>query len=122
MGMRRGSYDLGVRYVLQSERMGHEVPGMRGVYSHITPGMREDLTAGRQELWEASVHERARISARSPVQVLSEGGGEQLADESLGQPLFVPLGGPALVADEQPVDLGQGERVDDGRSVALGQL
>jgi hypothetical protein len=62
--------DLGVRYVLQSERMGHEVPGMRGVYSHITPGMREDLTAGLQELWEASVHERARISARSPVLVL----------------------------------------------------
>ena len=62
--------DLGVRYVLQSARMGHEVPGMRGVYSHITPGMREDLTAGLQRLWEASLHERARISARSLVPVL----------------------------------------------------
>ena len=50
--------------------MGHEVPGMRGVYSHITPGMREDLTAGLQELWAASVHERARMSARSLVRVL----------------------------------------------------
>jgi len=50
--------------------MGHEVPGMRGVYSHITPGMREDLTAGLQRLWEASLHERARISARSLVPVL----------------------------------------------------
>jgi hypothetical protein len=62
--------DLGVRYVLQSERMGHEVPGMRGVYSHITPGMREDLLAGLQELWEASLRERARISGRSPVPAL----------------------------------------------------
>ncbi len=62
--------DLGVRYVLQSERMGHEVPGMRGVYSHITPGMRGDLVTGLQELWEASLRERARISATSPVQAL----------------------------------------------------
>jgi len=62
--------DLDVRYVLQSERMGHDVPGMRGVYSHITAGMRDDLMAGLQELWEASLHERARISARSPVLVL----------------------------------------------------
>ena len=62
--------DLGVRYVLQSERMGHEVPGVRGVYSHIAPGMREGLLARLQELWEASLHERARISARSPLPVL----------------------------------------------------
>jgi hypothetical protein len=50
--------------------MGHEVPGMRGVYSHITPGMREVLTAGLQALWEASFYERARIATRSPVRVL----------------------------------------------------
>jgi hypothetical protein len=62
--------DLDIRYMLQSERMGHEVPGMRGVYSHITAGMREDLTVGLQDLWEASLHERARISTRSPVPVL----------------------------------------------------
>jgi hypothetical protein len=49
-GLRHGHQtwldDMGVRYVLQSERMGHEVPGMRGVYSHITPGMRAELKAG----------------------------------------------------------------------------
>jgi hypothetical protein len=43
---------------------------MRGVYSHITAGMREDLTVGLQDLWGASLHERARISTRSPVPVL----------------------------------------------------
>ena len=73
-GLRHGHQtwldELGVRYVLQSERMGHEVPGMRGIYSHITPGMREDLTARLQEFWEASLHERARIATRSPVGVL----------------------------------------------------
>jgi hypothetical protein len=30
----------------QSERMGLEVPGMRGVYSRITPRIRAVLTAG----------------------------------------------------------------------------
>jgi integrase len=31
--------------VLKSERMGHEVPGMRGVYSHVSTAMRAELTA-----------------------------------------------------------------------------
>jgi hypothetical protein len=73
-GLRHGHQtwldELGIRYVLQSERMGHEVPSMRGVYSHVTPGMRADLVAGLQELWEASLNERARISRRSPVRVV----------------------------------------------------
>jgi hypothetical protein len=29
--------------VLKSERMGHEVPGMRGVYSHVSATMRAEL-------------------------------------------------------------------------------
>jgi hypothetical protein len=64
--------DVGIRYVLQSERMGHEVPGMRGVYSHVTPGMRAELKAGLQELWEQSLGERARLAPTSRVAVLDE--------------------------------------------------
>jgi hypothetical protein len=62
--------ELGVRYVLQAERMGHEVPGMRGVYSHITDAMRTDLVDGLQRLWEQSLNERAKISERSSVALL----------------------------------------------------
>lgn len=73
-GLRHGHQtwldDLGVRYVLQSERMGHEVPGMRGIYSHITPRMRAELKARLQELWEASLHERTLLAERSSVAVL----------------------------------------------------
>jgi hypothetical protein len=58
---------MGIRYVLQSERMGHEVPGMRGVYSHITPGMRAELIAGLHELWEGSLSERDQRSPSSAV-------------------------------------------------------
>jgi hypothetical protein len=66
------SYDLGIRYVLQSERMGHEVPGMRGVYTHITPRMRAELRDGLQELWEVSLYERNRIGGGSSVAVLNK--------------------------------------------------
>jgi hypothetical protein len=50
--------------------MGHEVPGMRGVYSHITVSMRAELRNGLQELWEASLHERALLATHSAVAVL----------------------------------------------------
>jgi hypothetical protein len=43
---------------------------MRGVYSHVTPGMRADLTAWLHELWEASLRDRARIATQSLVGVL----------------------------------------------------
>jgi hypothetical protein len=61
---------MGVRYVLQSERMGHEVPGMRGVYSHITPAMREEIRSGLQKVWESALYERALLSPRSAVAVV----------------------------------------------------
>ena len=38
--------DLNIRYVLQAERMGHEVPGMRGVYERIASEWRADLVTG----------------------------------------------------------------------------
>jgi len=56
--------------VLKSERMGHEVPGMRGVYSHVSTAMRAELTTALQERWTASLRERARLAPRSIVPVL----------------------------------------------------
>jgi hypothetical protein len=50
--------------------MGHEVPGMRGVYGHISPAMRADLKAMLQERWKTSLRERARLSAHSIVPAL----------------------------------------------------
>ena len=62
--------DLNIRYVLQAERMGHEVPGMRGVYKHIAPEWRTDLVDGLQRLWEMSLDNRIKISRRSSVPLL----------------------------------------------------
>jgi hypothetical protein len=75
-GLRHGHQtwldDLNVRYALVAERMGHEVPGMRGVYSHIADEWRADLIEGLQERWEASLDARARLSAHSAVPLLDD--------------------------------------------------
>ena len=73
-GLRHGHQtwmeEAAISDLLRSERMGHEVPGMRGVYGHVSPAMRADLKAVLQERWESSLRERAQLSARSIVPVL----------------------------------------------------
>jgi integrase len=75
-GLRHGHQPMmdneDVHYVLQSDRMGHEVPGMRGTYSHPTPEMRARLLAALQRLWDESLAARAALAPRSPVRVLDE--------------------------------------------------
>ncbi len=43
--------DLGVQETLKSERMGHQMPGMAGIYGHIMLEWRQRLRAQLQELW-----------------------------------------------------------------------
>src|SRR6266704_1850837 len=73
-GLRHGHQtwmeEAGISDLLRSERMGHEVPGMRGVYGHVSPAMRAGLQAMLQDRWETSLRERARLSARSIVPAL----------------------------------------------------
>ena len=60
----------GIPQVLKTERMGHEMPGMHGVYGHVSPAMRADLKAALQDRWEISLRERAQLGQRSIVPVL----------------------------------------------------
>jgi hypothetical protein len=66
-GLRHGHQtwmeEAAISDLLRSERMGHEVPGMRGVYGHVSPAMRADLKAALQERWESSLRERAAATA-----------------------------------------------------------
>lgn len=73
-GLRHGHKmaELGVPEILQAERMGHAVPGMRGVYTHVSEKMRADMLAGLTRLWEESLATRAAICPHSPVGVLDE--------------------------------------------------
>lgn len=57
--------------VLKSERLGHDEPGMRGVYGHVSPAMREELKAALQARWEQSLRQRAALSPVSAVLLLN---------------------------------------------------
>lgn len=50
--------------------MGHEVPGMRGIDSHISDRMRKSRVSALQDLWEESLAEQVQMTPRSAVGVL----------------------------------------------------
>ncbi len=56
----------GIPEILAERRLGHDVPGMRGLYAHVSQRMRDDLTAALQARWENSLRQRAG-SARTPL-------------------------------------------------------
>ncbi|SEM49845.1 site-specific integrase [Nonomuraea pusilla] len=59
--------------VASEERLGHELPGIIGTYSHTSPEMVRRITTSLQERWEASLRERAAIGGgRSPVPLLDD--------------------------------------------------
>jgi hypothetical protein len=60
----------GIPEVLKTERMGHEMPGMHGVYGHVSPAVRANLKAALQARWERSLRERAQLCPRSMVSTL----------------------------------------------------
>ena len=53
----------GIPEILAEHRLGHEVPGMRGLYAHTSDRMRDDLKAALQARWEDSLRERAALRA-----------------------------------------------------------
>ena len=62
----------GIPEILAEQRLGHQVPGMRGLYAHASARMRDDLTAALQARWEESLSDRAAINPHSPVPLLDE--------------------------------------------------
>jgi hypothetical protein len=55
----------GIPEILAEQRLGHQVPGMRGLYAHASQQMREKLTAALQARWEESLR-RPPPSTRTP--------------------------------------------------------
>jgi hypothetical protein len=64
------SSEDGIPEILAEQRLGHQVPGMRGLYAHASQQMREDLKAALQARWDESLRKRAAIDPHSPVQLL----------------------------------------------------
>jgi len=66
------SSEDGIPEILAEQRLGHEVPGMRGLYAHASDRMRDDLKAALQQRWEDSLRARAAVHPHSPVPLLDE--------------------------------------------------
>ena len=64
------SSEDGIPEILAEQRLGHQVPGMRGLYAHASQQMRERLTATLQARWDESLRQRATIDPHSPVPLL----------------------------------------------------
>jgi hypothetical protein len=62
----------GIPEILAEQRLGHQVPGMRGLYAHASARMRDDLKQALQARWEDSLRTRAAIGPHSPVPLLDE--------------------------------------------------
>jgi integrase len=62
----------GIPEILAEQRLGHQVPGMRGLYAHASGRMRDDLKTALQARWDNSLRARAALRARSPVPLLDE--------------------------------------------------
>lgn len=58
--------------VLQHERLGHEMEGIRAVYRHVSDGMRAELRSALQLRWELALMRRAELDPHSPLAVLDE--------------------------------------------------
>jgi integrase len=58
--------------VLQHDRLGHEMDGIKSTYSHVSESMRDKLKKALQTRWETALDERARLSPRSAVVLLDE--------------------------------------------------
>ncbi len=60
-GHRTWMAEDGIPDILAEQRLGHEVPGMRGLYTHVSDRMRETLVKALQARWEDSLRARAAI-------------------------------------------------------------
>jgi hypothetical protein len=60
----------GIPEIPAEQRLGHQVPGMRGWYARVSQQMRDELLAALQARWEESLRQRVAIDPRSPVPLL----------------------------------------------------
>jgi hypothetical protein len=64
------SFEDSIPEILAEQRLGPQVPGMRGLYAHASQRMHDELTADLQARWEESLRERAAIDPHSTVPLL----------------------------------------------------
>lgn len=58
--------------VLAELRLGHEIPGIRGAYSHTSEQMRQELKEALQARWENSLKARFALAPHSLLPALDK--------------------------------------------------
>jgi integrase len=75
-GLRHGAktvmVELRTPEILSHQRLGHDLGGIAGVYSHVTASMRAELMDQLSGLWLAALDARLAMCPRSPVKVLDD--------------------------------------------------
>lgn len=71
-GHRTWMAEDGIPDILAEQRLGHEVPGMRGLCTHVSDRMREALVQALQARWVDSLRARTAIHPHSPIPLLDE--------------------------------------------------
>jgi hypothetical protein len=95
--------------ILSEQRLGHEVPGMRGLYAHASDRMRTDLKTALQARWEESLSARAALSEHSPVPLL-----DALLNPETPSATVHPLPARGDTASHIPPKMGEGPIRDVG--------
>jgi hypothetical protein len=83
----------GIPEILAELSLGHEVPGMRGLYSHVSEQMRRELTDKLQARWDRSLQARFELDSYSPVRTLDElltPLRMKMGDEATSSPKYLP--------------------------------
>ncbi|TDC47094.1 LacI family transcriptional regulator [Jiangella ureilytica] len=65
--------------ILSHERLGHELGGIGGRYSHVSPAMVDDLMRGLTDRWNDALDARLALGSTSPVGALDRLLGEHRA-------------------------------------------
>ena len=76
----------GIPEILAEQRLGHEVPGMRGLYAHASDRMRDELKHALQTRWEDSLSARTAINPHSPLPLLDELLAAEVTDRNQATP------------------------------------
>lgn len=105
----------GIPEILAEQRLGHEVPGMRGLYAHASLRMRDELTAALQTRWEESLRERAAIVPHSPVPLLDG----LLASHREAASLLIQGGRGVDLPNSSQYDQDPSRKEDEVRSISF---
>lgn len=95
---------IGVRPALMYEQAGHKRPGIKGVYQHPTPAMRQERLDGLQEIYERAMHNLGLETLWGRVSLVKRPRESDLPDIS------------QMISRRQRARLARG---DDGRSEAV---